>query len=47
MNRFIKTSIQLFLSLALFPALALAQLPDPGIDHRPGPDSPGHHRPTK
>jgi len=31
MNRFIKTSIQLFLSLALFPALALAQLPDPGL----------------
>ena len=31
MNRFIKTNIQLFLSLALFPALALAQLPDPGL----------------
>ena len=36
MNRFIKTSIQLFLSLALFPALALAQLPDPGLTIDPG-----------
>ena len=36
MNRFIKTSIQLFLSLALFPALALAQLPDPGMTIDPG-----------
>ena len=31
MDRLIKTSIYLFLSLALFPALALAQLPDPGL----------------
>jgi nicotinamidase-related amidase len=31
MDRFIGTRIYLFLSLALFPALALAQLPDPGL----------------
>ena len=31
MERFIKTSIQMLLSLALFPALAMAQLPDPGL----------------
>ena len=31
MDRFIKTSMQIFLSLALFPALAMAQLPDPGL----------------
>ncbi len=31
MQRFIKTSIHMFLILALFPALALAQLPDPGL----------------
>jgi nicotinamidase-related amidase len=31
MERFIKTSIQILLSLALFPALAMAQLPDPGL----------------
>ena len=31
MDRFIGTRIHLFLSLALFPALAMAQLPDPGL----------------
>ena len=31
MNRFIGTRIHLFLSLAFFPALAMAQLPDPGL----------------
>ena len=31
MERFFKTSIQMLLSLALFPALAMAQLPDPGL----------------
>jgi nicotinamidase-related amidase len=31
MERFIKTSIRLLLGLALFPALAVAQLPDPGL----------------
>jgi nicotinamidase-related amidase len=31
MQRFIKTSIYMFLILALFPALAVAQLPDPGL----------------
>ena len=31
MQRFIKKSIQMFLILALFPALAMAQLPDPGL----------------
>ena len=31
MDIFVKTSIYLFLSLALFPALAMAQLPDPGL----------------
>ena len=31
MDRFIGTRIRLFLSLALFPALAMAQLPDPGL----------------
>ena len=31
MKRFIKTSIQLILGVALFPVLTLAQLPDPGL----------------
>ena len=31
MQRFIETSIHMFLILALFPALAMAQLPDPGL----------------
>jgi nicotinamidase-related amidase len=31
MNRFIKTTTQLILSALLFPALAMAQLPDPGL----------------
>ena len=31
MDIFVKTSIHLFLSLILFPALAMAQLPDPGL----------------
>jgi nicotinamidase-related amidase len=31
MERFIKTSAYVFLSLALFPALVMAQLPDPGL----------------
>jgi len=31
MKRFTKTSIQLFLCATLFPALAMAQLPDPGL----------------
>jgi len=31
MNRFIKISIHMFLGLAFFPALAIAQLPDPGM----------------
>jgi nicotinamidase-related amidase len=31
MKRFIKTSIQLILGVALFPALTVAQLPDPGL----------------
>ena len=31
MDRFIGTRIHLFLSLAFFPALAMAQLPDPGL----------------
>ena len=31
MDRFTKVSIHLFLSLALLPALAMAQLPDPGL----------------
>jgi nicotinamidase-related amidase len=31
MERFIKTSIQLILGMSLFPALAIAQLPDPGL----------------
>ena len=31
MDRFTKMSIHLFLSLTLFPALAMAQLPDPGL----------------
>ena len=31
MERFIKTSIQLILGVSLFPALATAQLPDPGL----------------
>jgi len=31
MDRFTKMSIHLFLSLTLFPVLAMAQLPDPGL----------------
>ena len=31
MEKFIKTSIHMFLGLAMFPALAMAQLPDPGL----------------
>ncbi len=31
MNRFIKISIHMFLGLAFFPAVAIAQLPDPGM----------------
>jgi nicotinamidase-related amidase len=31
MNRFIKTTTQLILGALLFPALAMAQLPDPGL----------------
>ena len=31
MQRFIKMSIYMFLSLSLFPALVMAQLPDPGL----------------
>jgi nicotinamidase-related amidase len=31
MERFIKTSIQLILGVSLFPTLAMAQLPDPGL----------------
>jgi nicotinamidase-related amidase len=36
MNRFIKTSIQLILGATLFPALTLAQLPDPGLEVETG-----------
>jgi nicotinamidase-related amidase len=36
MNRIIKTITRLFLSALLFPALALAQLPDPGLAIEPG-----------
>lgn len=36
MNKFLKTGTQLLLSLALFPALAVAQLPDPGLTVDPG-----------
>ena len=36
MNTSLKTSTQLILCLALFPALAMAQLPDPGLTVDPG-----------
>lgn len=36
MNRFIVLSIRLLLGLTLLPALALAQLPDPGLTVEPG-----------
>jgi nicotinamidase-related amidase len=35
MNRFIKTGIHILVALALFPAVALAQLPDPGLSIDP------------